>query len=352
MPRRRKTDAEEILENGLKDTNLVQKSKPLFSLWGSGLSLGEFKILDTYLSRIDSHNPDAREVHFTKGELETALGVKRIRQDVLEERLRHLMGTVVKISDGRKNNGFTMITLFSMAIAKKNNSTDLWDVTLKCTEEAKEYFFNIDQIGYLRYKIGVITKINSVYSYILFQYLEYNRFRSEWDADLDELKEIMQCSQPSYKQYYRFNDLVLKKCQKELNEKTDCHFSYEPIRKGRKVSSIRFTLEPLSVAIESPMPDQLTIADYEDLNQDPDDPLALLSAACDDEFSREQMDVLLAAIATKDLPPHPDGLEFARYHYLQQQYAMLNVRAASGKIKHRFEYLLKMIQNDKEGKSK
>ena len=346
MPRRRKTDAEEILENGLKDTNLVQKSKPLFSLWGSGLSLGEFKILDTYLSRIDSHNPDAREVHFTKGELETALGVQRIRQDVLEERLRHLMGTVVKISDGRKNNGFTMITLFSMAIAKKNNSTDLWDVTLKCTEEAKEYFFNIDQIGYLRYKIGVITKINSVYSYILFQYLEYNRFRGEWDADLDELKEIMQCSQPSYKQYYRFNDLVLKKCQKELNEKTECHFSYEPIKKGRKVVAIKFTLETIAGILPEAAGELEGQQQLPWFDEDIDDPLTFLNSACNNEFSREQMEVLLAAIAAKDLPPHPDGLEFTRYHYLQQQYAMLNVRAAAGKITHRFEYLLKMIQNN------
>ena len=33
----------------------VQKSNPLYGLWRSELTLAEFKILDTYLSRINSH---------------------------------------------------------------------------------------------------------------------------------------------------------------------------------------------------------------------------------------------------------------------------------------------------------
>jgi len=66
------------LGNGDKLT--VQKSLPLFSLWRSELSLAEFKILDTYLSRIDSHKPDRRTVVFEKGELEKILGVKKNQQ--------------------------------------------------------------------------------------------------------------------------------------------------------------------------------------------------------------------------------------------------------------------------------
>lgn len=59
------------------DKLIVQKSKPLFALWRSELTLAEFKILDTYLARIDSHKPDKRTVVFEKGELEELLGVKK-----------------------------------------------------------------------------------------------------------------------------------------------------------------------------------------------------------------------------------------------------------------------------------
>ena len=58
--------------SGKKQNNLlVQKSHPLMKL--SELSLAEFKILDVYLSRINSRNPEDRTVCFEKGELEELL---------------------------------------------------------------------------------------------------------------------------------------------------------------------------------------------------------------------------------------------------------------------------------------
>ena len=56
---------------------VVQKSNPLKTLSETGMSLSEFKILDAYLSRIDSHNPDKRLVRFEKGELANIFGVKK-----------------------------------------------------------------------------------------------------------------------------------------------------------------------------------------------------------------------------------------------------------------------------------
>lgn len=56
---------------------LVQKSHPLQTLSETDMTLSEFKILDAYLSRIDSHNADKRYVRFERGELENILGVVR-----------------------------------------------------------------------------------------------------------------------------------------------------------------------------------------------------------------------------------------------------------------------------------
>ena len=58
---------EPIISLGNEDKLTVQKSLPLFSLWRSELTLAEFKILDTYLSRIDSHKPEKRAItRFTR----------------------------------------------------------------------------------------------------------------------------------------------------------------------------------------------------------------------------------------------------------------------------------------------
>lgn len=51
------------------DNLVVQKSRPLLSLWQSDFSLQELKILDVYLGRINSHDKEHRSVVFRKGNL-------------------------------------------------------------------------------------------------------------------------------------------------------------------------------------------------------------------------------------------------------------------------------------------
>lgn len=68
---------EPIVGLGKEDKLTVQKSLPLFALWRSELTLSEFKILDTYLSRIDSHKPDKRQVLLTKGKSKKHLGFRK-----------------------------------------------------------------------------------------------------------------------------------------------------------------------------------------------------------------------------------------------------------------------------------
>ena len=232
----------------------VQKSRPLTALWQSDLTLAEFKILDTYLSRIDSHKPEQRVVVFEKGEIERCLGVKRIRQEELAERIVHL-GQGIKVPDEHSKNGFRVIWLFEEAECKQDEF-GIWQVRLECSKKAMQYFFNVEKLGYLRYKLRCVTSLQSRYTYILFIYLESNRFRETWEVDLDELKQILNCHEDAlYSEYKRFNERILKRCQKELTEKTECRFTYEPIRKGRSVAAIRFTLESLAPKIEAEIND-------------------------------------------------------------------------------------------------
>lgn len=361
---RKKKEDIQTLEGHLRDTNLVQKSKPLFSLWSSDLTLSEFKILDTYLSRIDSHKPEKRNVVFSKGELENLLGVKKLNQSVLDERLKHLMGYVVRVDNPRKRKGYALISLFEKAYCEKDEY-GLWTVELECTQSAMEYFFNIEELGYLRYKIRSVTALRSLYSYILFTYLEYNRFRKSWTVSLDELKDILNCTGETYTEYKRFNDLVLKKCYKELTEKTDLRYTYEavgkddkPVKRRCKAYGIRFTLETLSdnilagssAPIANELPGQTSIFDELDEDEQEVDygsELANLlgGAACDDEFSPEEIrviqDLVLSATCTRD------HLEMC--NYLIQKMHMMNAYNAKSPIKNRFSYLKRMIENDIKG---
>lgn len=50
--------------------HIIQKSQPLLTLSKTDLTLQEFKLLDLYLSKINSEDTSTRKVKIEKGELE------------------------------------------------------------------------------------------------------------------------------------------------------------------------------------------------------------------------------------------------------------------------------------------
>lgn len=319
----------------------VQKSLPLFSLWRSEMSLPEFKILDTYLSRINSHDPSNRTVIFTKGELEQLLGVTKINKADLLARLKGLYRGVDLISDDDK---FHVVALFEEASGELDEN-GVWTVKLSCTEKAMRYIFNIEHLGYLRYKLRCITSLTSRYTYVLFMYLESNRFRKTWEVEVSELRQILNCdNDESYAAFKVFNDRILKRCQKELHEKTECRFDYEPIKAGRRVTAIRFSLATISDYLEDPAIDgQMRISDY-----DMDDPLAIYASVLPQDLGREQVEAL-HHLALKKVPFDYANMvdsELRLADYLRQKVLMMN--AHGKKIKHPYNYLMAMIEKDED----
>lgn len=375
MPRRKKLPAVPDYESvPLFDDKLkVQKCEPLMTLSKTSLTLPEFKILDAYLSRIDTHNPDKRYVRFEKGELEKLLGVSRILRPDLEKRLKNLF-QVIKIEDENKRKGFTLISLFAKAECEQDED-GLWQVDLACSVEAMEYIFNVDTIGYLSYMLKNVIELTSRYSYILYLYLERNRYRHQWEIDIDELKEMLNCTADSYSEYKRFNDLILKKCKSELNEKTSLRYSYRPTKKkGRKYTAIQFTIEKLvdelpAVAHSDNSPSlydgqlegQLSIYDVSLTEDEPkeidyggDLPNLLGEVSCNNEFSPEQIRALQDLVIQVIEPTYATSTTDYQLHccdYLTRKVNIMNAydkekRKHNDKIGNRFKYLCSMIQQD------
>ena len=353
---RPKKNVEPIVGTGKDPENklTVQKSIPLFSLWQSDMSLAEFKILDTYLSRINSHEPEKRTVLFARGELERLLGVKKINKPDLSARLDSL-GRFVELSVGN-NKKTHKVALFEEATGEMDDNGQ-WILRLTCTAKAMKYIFNVEKLGYLRYKLRCVTCLTSRYTYILFTYLEHNRFRKSWEVDVDELKEILNCQDEElYQEFKFFNQRILKRCQKELLEKTECRFVYEPVKKGRKVTAVRFTLETLSDIIEETVAGQMSLDDYEDELLDnfdyrrkgfPEpDPLQLYLDVLPDSMTREQAEAL-RALAWRKIEYDPHGLmprDNLVSDYLRHKVLLMN--AHNRNVRNPFNYLKSMIEND------
>lgn len=345
----------EPIETLGRDTDklTVQKSLPLFSLWRSDLTLPEFKILDIYLSRINSHKPEKRVVVFEKGELEKALGVKKIDTPILKKRLHNLM-MPIDIEDENKKKGFTAITLFEEAVAEQDEY-EQWKVKMTCTNSAMKYVFNIENLGYLRYKLRCITELTSRYTYIMFLYLEHNRYRKTWEVSVNDLKQILACDkEDTYKEFKRFNDLILKKIHKEMHEKTECKYTYEPIKRGRSVAAVRFTVETLPKEIDNDYdPNQITLDQYLETQHNRDNICFGFGSSEFDGFTDDEL-VLLKDLAwakkdnarveqyNADVNDMKMACEYATADYLRAKILM----AKTKKPNNPFLYIKKMIENE------
>lgn len=341
MPKRKKLPVvPDYVGLGKVEKLIVQKSNPLQSLAKTELTLPELKILDVYLSRIDSHDPEKRTVVIEKGELEQVLGVSRILKQQLKERLHNLF-QVVEVEDDTKPDGFKLVSLFEEAEAVPD-SEGLWRITLTCTVSAREYIFNIENIGYLKYRLKNVIELKSRYSYVLYLYLENNSFRKTWEIELGELKELMKCTANTYTAFFRFNGLILSKCHQEINEKTDCKFDYEPVKRGRAIVAIRFTIKTLKqLAVED-------VANLPEAQNVPDNRPLWESALKEWKLSQEKLDELAALLDTipKSKLPEADDVEHAKYKYIALKAAEIKRRSQEKRISNRFAYLKKMIDAD------
>lgn len=366
---------DEVIKGISESRMTVQQSLPiLMSLGRSPFTLAELKLLDVYLGRIDSHNPYKRKVIFGKKELEKKLGVTEIKVEELDKRLKNLM-TSIRIDDEEERNGFTRIGLFE--IARVYEDIDDYQIEMECTQSAMKYIFNIEDKRYLKYLLDSISMMKSRYSYLMFRYIEYNRFRGEWDIGIEELKIVLNCEQEeTYKIYKHFNNLVLKKIHKEITELTDCKYIYEPIKKGRSVIAIKFKVQHIPNC-------NIIDTDYKEIDSETattnenDDNVGVWYGTEEYEkitrmglwtsilmengdkymFSLVQYEELfniLCSVPEWKMPIDVaigfsgTELEYRRYNYISQKYSLLKVQMKKTDIKNVYSYFREMIKKDLE----
>ena len=237
-----------------------------------------------------------------------------------------------------------MIVLFSFADAYADES-GIWTVKMSCSPEAMEYMFNIEKIGYLRYKLKNIIKLQSRYSYLIYLYIEKNKFRKKWRESLDDLKEILKCNIPYYEHFKEFNRYVLKPSNDEINSITDCRYSYTTIKQGRKVVAIEFTIE--NTSIEYAEQGELEGIGY--ISEEESQIAKFYSYAVDNSFNENEIRIIIKKLEnvpgdklpTKSIKNYPDTLK--RYHFLKDKYKEMKETEKETKIENRLEYILSLL---------
>jgi plasmid replication initiation protein len=113
-------------------------------------------------------------------------------------------------------------------------------VELEFSEKLKPYYLQLKQ-NFTSYHLENILKLKSYYSIRIYELVKQfqNSNTKERILENDELREILGIS-GKYKVFRDLKNWVLLPAQKEIIEKTDITFQFEPIRECRKITKVRF----------------------------------------------------------------------------------------------------------------
>ena len=94
--------------------------------------------------------------------------------------------------------------------------------------------------NFTRYYLKNVIKLKCSYSFRIYEFLkQVQGYKNELIIDVMELKIKMQLDN-KYLDYFMFKKRVLIPAQKDINARTDIYFTFEEIKQGKKVLSIRF----------------------------------------------------------------------------------------------------------------
>lgn len=344
----KKTVSKPPLVGNLDDDYIVEKSRPLMLMREVPFSLGELKVLDTYLSRINARDPEATTVRFSKDEYEHLMDIERMRPERLQKYVESIMQKTISVPDENARGGWKIYTLFEYAECSQDENEQWW-IDLTCTPMAKKLFFNLDKIGYVRYQLSNVLPLVSKHSVLLYLYLLDNRFRREWTVSLDELREkVFRCNTKFYAENFKnFKQDILEKAIKEVNEKTDLTFEYAPVKTGRRVTGIAFSLikDEVLLLAEDDEDGQTSLFDHGEYAAAlEEDPIQLSIDALPDWVTREQVEEL-RELARPHIPfeVHLNQVEEWFFHYFRRKVMMLQ---AKKNVKSPYAWLKKAVAED------
>lgn len=218
-----------------KNEALVVKSNQLIEAHYR-LTASEQKIILTVVSMIQKDDKAFRDYVMSVNLYKEIMGVKgKSYHTRLRQKSKALMKKPLVLI--HKNGDETILNWFSRIKYLKTEGK----VVLNFHPDLKPYLLNFKN-RFTKYQLHNATKLRSAYAIRLYELLKQFESLGERVFDLEDLRLKVGVENGRLAKYGSFKQRVLEPSKKELSEKTDINFSYEPIKEIRTVKAVKFII--------------------------------------------------------------------------------------------------------------
>ena len=334
----------------LKKTNLVEKRNILNEIRRNNMTLQEMRFFSIYLSKINARDTSTRTVKFPLEDFRKIMEFGRLNVTQLKNTTDSLLGKVVSVP--KESGGYTSFQLFKECTVDKDEF-DQWYVEIDAHDKALPLMFDFKR-EYFTYELWNALRLKSSNQLRMYELLKQYEDIGERKISLSDLKQFLGLAADDYPRWDNFKRRILDSCQEALAESTDICYEYKPIKAGRKITGVHFIIRRNDDYV-----DQLTLDEF--INQqdeaievefsDTDEPehkyensvFELYAEACENEFSQEQLEELLAIMSSRgifsdSILDHYEN-RMMRHNFLARAYSALKVAAKEGRIERdRYSY--------------
>ena len=198
------------------------------------LSLEEQRILLSIASLVQPEDEHFKTYQMSVSEFANLTNVEvDSKYSKLRRITKKLMSRVLEIEDSQR---FYQLHWLSSCTYIKGQGI----IELRISDELKPYMLQLKE-RFTTYHLSNILKMQSKYSIRMYEIMKAHQYQKEFKIDIDVLKTILKCE--SYKQWSHIRTRVIEPSVKEINYYTDLLIDYKPIKTGRSISTLEFTVK-------------------------------------------------------------------------------------------------------------
>jgi len=223
------------IQNGLNNRKIV-KQKIELSNASSPLTRSEIDFIFTIISQIKKEDTEFKDYYFTIKELEVKMERKLNAKQVQDMTLSLFSKPLLLPVDGKLDSkNWIAVNWFKHVQYKDGNISCSFDKRLK------PYLIGINN-KFSKGSLSVLLPMRSRYSKEIYMLLTYDAFRGFYEAEVEHLMKKLKVPK-SMLVYADFKRKVLLQAQKDLAKFSDITFTFEEIKKGRKVHRLKFNIK-------------------------------------------------------------------------------------------------------------